>query len=362
MTRPQVLVCAGGGGVGKTTTSAAIALAVARTGQRVLIVSLDPARRLADALGVEVGTRARELSVDAGDGALLGLMPDPHDSLGTFASLLFESEPDALQRLRENKVYRALEAAVPGIHELASIGLTHDAVVEHAVDVVVIDTAPSRNAIDFIGQPKRLAKLLGGRAVGWLASIGKHARSPQTEGNMGRIERLLVRVVGPAITDVAALFVELAKVRQRFLWLNDRTGELLLRPDTQYFLVAAPTTAARDDAMYLVRKLREMQVEPRGVILNSAYTPKRDWLEQLDQSDETTDAIREALALLREEAELRERAATSVATTLARRHPRLTQLRLPFVDAGEPRDVVTALSSALDLPSLIGPSLRSVPG
>lgn len=361
MTRPQVLVCAGGGGVGKTTTSAAIALAVARTGQRVLIVSLDPARRLADALGVEVGTRARELSVDAGSGALLGLMPDPSDSLGTFAELLFESEPEALERLRANKVYRALEAAVPGIHELASIGLTHDAVVEHSVDVVVIDTAPSRNAIDFIGQPKRLAKLLGGRAVGWLANIGQHARGAQTEGKMGRIERLLVRVVGPAIVDVAALFVELAKVRERFLWLNERTGELLLRPDTRYFLVAAPTTAARDDAMYLVRKLREMKVEPRGVILNSAYTPEREWVEQLDRSDEATDAIRQALALLREEAELRERAAEGVAKTLAGRHPRLTQLLLPFIDADQPRDVVTSLSTALDVSHLLGTSPSTVP-
>ena len=84
MRRPTVIVCAGGGGVGKTTTSAALSLALARRGKRVLIVSLDPARRLADALGAELGSRARALSVDSGGGALFGLMPDPKDALHRF--------------------------------------------------------------------------------------------------------------------------------------------------------------------------------------------------------------------------------------------------------------------------------------
>ena len=80
MSNPTVVVCAGGGGVGKTTTSAALSVALAKRGRRVLIVSLDPARRLADALGAELGSQARELSVDAGEGALFGLMPDPQDA------------------------------------------------------------------------------------------------------------------------------------------------------------------------------------------------------------------------------------------------------------------------------------------
>ena len=353
---PDVIVCAGGGGVGKTTTSAAMALAVARTGRRVLIVSLDPARRLADALGVALGTTARELSVDAQEGCVFGLMPDPSDSLGTFAELLFEKEPAALARLKENRIYRALEAAVPGIHELASIGLTWRAVGEHEIDVVVIDTAPSRNAIDFIGQPGRLAKLLGGRAVGWLANIGQHATLGSSRAKMGRIESLLARVIGPAVRDVAALFTELARVRERFLWLNARTGELLLRPDTRYFLVAAPTAAARDDAHYLAAKLRALRVQPQGVILNSAFVPERQWLDELEQTDEIGDSIREVLSALQAEAALREQAASEVAAAMAKRHPRLKQHRLPFVEAAEPRHVVEALSSILDVGQFLGES------
>jgi anion-transporting ArsA/GET3 family ATPase len=361
MNHPDVIVCAGGGGVGKTTTSAAIALSVARTGRRVLIVSLDPARRLADALGVALGTEAKALAVDAHDGVVFGLMPDPRDSLGTFAELLFEQEPAALDRLRENRIYRALEAAVPGVHELAAIGLTWRAVDEHAIDVVVIDTAPSRNAVDFIGQPGRLAKLLRGRAVAWLSSIGQHA-STSTPAKMGRIESLLVRVIGPAVRDVAALFTELARVRERFLWINEKTGDLLLRPDTRYFLVAAPTTAAREDASFLFKKLTQLEVRPRGLILNSAFVPSRGWLDVLDETDSLSTSVRSVLDSLQEEARIREEAASEVSTTMARRHPRLAQHQLPFVEAKEPRQVVEALSAALDVERILGRASIPAPG
>lgn len=362
MKHPDVIVCAGGGGVGKTTTSAAIALSVARTGRRVLIVSLDPARRLADALGVTLGTEARKLSLNASDGVVFGLMPDPKDSLGTFAELLFEHEPRALERLRENRIYRALEAAVPGIHELAGIGLTWRAVDELEIDVVVIDTAPSRNAVDFIGQPSRLAKLLRGRAVAWLSNIGQQAVSDSGTKKMSRIEALLVKVVGPAVRDVASLFTELARVRDRFLWINERTGELLLRPDTQYFLVAAPTAAAREDASFLFRKLHQLKIQPRGLILNSAFVPERPWFDVLYENDDLSPAVRSVLDALQEEARIREQAASDVASTIARRHPRLTQLRLPYVEEVEPRQVIETLSAALDVDGLFGRSGSPVAG
>ena len=102
----------------------------------------------------------------------------------------------------------------------AAVGVFDDERVERLVDahvdVVVIDTAPSRNAVDFIGQPGRLAKLLRGRAVAWLSNIGQNAGSTTTN-KLGRIEKLLVRVIRPAVRDVASLFTELARVRERFL-------------------------------------------------------------------------------------------------------------------------------------------------
>jgi len=353
MSHPEVIVCAGGGGVGKTTVSAAFALALANSGYRALIVSIDPARRLADAMGVELGTQARALSLDSGSGQLYGLMPNPEDALRTFVEFLFEEEPDAVERLLQNRLYRALEAMVPGIHELAAISLTWRAIVEHDVDAVVIDTAPSRNAVDFISYPKSLAKLLGGRAVGWLAAIGKRTKIGPQEDKMGRVEQLLVRALGPVASDVAGLFAEMARVRKRFILLNEHASELLLRPETRYFLVASPTAAARDDVDYLIKKLGALEMAPQALILNSAFVPERDWIDVLGAADATTAAIDEVLATLTHEREARQRATARITSTFSKRYPNLRQLPMPFVEAVEPRSIVHALAQHLDIPTLL---------
>ncbi len=353
MTEPTVIVCAGGGGVGKTTTSAALSVALARRGRRVMIVSLDPARRLADALGAELGTRAVELEVDAGEGALFGLMPDPADALPSFVRILAKDDPDVTERLENNAVYRALEASVPGVHELVSINLTWQAVGEHDIDTVVVDTAPSRNAVDFIGYPKRLANLLGSRAIGWMTELGKRAGSGSGRGRMGRVERLLVWAIGPVVGDVAEFFTELANVRERFVMLNDQVGRLLLSRHAHYLLVAAPTTAARDDAQYLVKKLRQLRISPRALILNSAFVPENEWIEVLESAELESAEVREVLATLKEERQIRERASADVARSFSRRHPSIRQMKLPYVVVPEQRDVVMTLSQQLNVDLLI---------
>ncbi|MEM7139063.1 MAG: ArsA-related P-loop ATPase [Myxococcota bacterium] len=343
MSRPEVIVCAGGGGVGKTTASAALALSLARKGHRVLIVSIDPARRLADAMGVELGTSARALSVDVGRGQLFGLMPDPDDALRTFIEVLFEDEPDSVERLLQNRLYLALEAAVPGIHEIVTMTLTWRASVENEIEVVIIDTAPSRNAIDFITYPKRLAKLLGGRAVGWMAAMGRRTNMGD-DNKMGRVEKLLVRALGPAARDVAGLFAEMARVRERFIMLNEHTSELLLHPDTRYFLVASPTAAARDDVDYLIRKLRSLKREARAIFVNSAFVPPRPWIETLQSAEGVSGAFREALADLQREEAVRNAATERISRSFEHKHPELQRLLLPHVEAIEPRAIVHAIA------------------
>lgn len=329
---------------------AALSLALARRGKRVLIVSLDPARRLADALGADLGSQAKQLSVDAGSGALFGLMPDPEDALHRFVELLAENDPEVTERLRRNTVYRALEASVPGLHELVSIHLTWGAIAQQDIDTVVIDTAPSRKAMDSITYPKRRATLLGGRAIQWMTGLGQRAARGS---RMGRVERLLVWAIGPVVTDVAEFFTELARVRKRFVWLNEHVGRLLLDPGTHYFLVAAPTMAARDDAQYLLQMLRALDVSPRALILNSAYVAENDWVQVLEDADLESEGLRAVLVTLREEAEIRERASAEVARSFNARHPSLAQLRLPHVEVSEPRDVVLQLSQQLNLARLI---------
>lgn len=347
MSGPDVIVCAGGGGVGKTTTSSALALALARSGRRALIVSIDPARRLADAMGVELDGRARSVNLDTPNGELFGLMPDPRQSMRTFIELLFEGEAAALERMLENRLYKVLEDAVPGIHELVAMTLCARAIEEHSIDVVVIDTAPSRYAVDFVRYPGRLAKLLGGRAVGWLARIAQRGQRDDT-AKKTRAERLLAKVLGPVVHDVAGLFAEMAIVRPRFVELTEQTSDLLLGTKTHYVIVAAPTASAQADADYLIHQLAELHIEPNALILNTAISPDYAFRDVLAAAPETTESMHEVLRGLEAECQSRAWAVTAVADALMREHPQLMQLRLPFIEATEPREIVEALTEALN--------------
>lgn len=351
---PVVVVCAGGGGVGKTTTSAALALALARMGRRTLIVTIDPARRLAGAMGVPIGDEVTEAALPDTAGRLFALMPDPRHSLGTFINELFVEEPEAKAHLLANRMYIGLSDAAAGVHELVAMNLVASAASGGAFDVVVIDTAPSRHAIDFVTYPGRLAALLGGRTVAWLAGLaeraaGKPAAPKGVLGwGAGRVESLLERVTGPhLIADTASLFGDLARVRGRFVALTEHASELLLGAHTSYVLVVAPTAAARDDAIYLHKRLDKLGRRPRAIVMNRADVAPASWARTLRDSPGVSPAILEAMAILELERASREQAATRFAADLSRALPGLPQVRLPFVEASHPHAIVAALAHEL---------------
>ncbi len=183
---PLVVVCAGGGGVGKTTTSAALALALARQGRSTLIVTIDPARRLAGAMGVPIGDDVTQVALPGVEGRLSALMPDPRGAMRSLVDELFVHEPQAKAHLLENRLFLGLSDAAAGVHELVAMNLVASAARGGAFDVLVIDTAPSRHAIDFVTYPARLAALLAGRTVGWFAGIAERAANgPPSSGVLG---------------------------------------------------------------------------------------------------------------------------------------------------------------------------------
>lgn len=346
---PQVVVCAGGGGVGKTSTSASLAIAASRAGQRVLVVTIDPARRLADALGVSLGPEVQP--VDGHDGRLLALMPDPRQAMRTFVRYLFADRPGALQRVLDNRMYQVMEDAIPGVHELAAMCLVTRYLEDEAVDLLVIDTAPSRNAVDFITYPQRLAELLSGRAMRWLAQLAPRAdRSVVTDDEdmkpKGRVMKLLERGLGPAIADVGALSAELVGVLDRFIDLNRGSSRLLLGDDTRYVLVAAPTRAARDDARYLDQRLRALSRQPHLVIVNGTAEGEPPHEATLRQADLPA-PVAEALRQLADERDERARATEEAVADLRRLDTRLPPLSLPHLGAAPPEAIVEGLAAAL---------------
>ncbi len=349
----RTIVCAGGGGVGKTTTSAALALALARQGHRTLVVTVDPARRLASAMGVAVDAEVHEARVDqASTGRLFALMPEPRRSTRTFIDLLFADEPEAKARMLKNRVYLLLADAAAGMHEVVSLMLVAKAIEEHAFDYLVVDTAPSRQGLDFVSYPGRLATLYEGRAVTWLGNL---ARGDEGESSGGlfaagrrRVEGLFGRLVNPTtLADLAGLFAELAIVKDRFARLARVSEQLLLGDLTRYLLVAAPTGSAAADADYLRRRLKRLGQRPTALVLNRADESVPDWLSALETAGGLAADLAAALGTVHAEFHARQRAGDHLAEVLGKSVPGVPAVRLPTLEARDPSQIVRQLADRL---------------
>jgi anion-transporting ArsA/GET3 family ATPase len=360
---PKTVVLAGGGGVGKTTSSAALGLALARRGARTLVVTVDPARRLAQAMGVSIDAHVHSVRMEDGlDGRLFALMPEPRQSTQTFIDLLFEGEPEARERLLANRVYQLLADAAAGMHEVVSLMLVAKAVEEHDLDYLVVDTAPSRQGLDFIAYPGRLATLYEGRAVGWLGSLARSTGDVDDEDGAVRssgggllaagrrqVERLFGRLVNPGtLRDLANMFAELALVKDRFAQLARVSEQLLLGPDTRYVLVTGPSGSAEADALFLAQRLKRFGQRPHALLLNKADATTPMWLEHLAADDDLPRALETALETVRAELANRRRAGDRLEEVFRKTLPRTTAVRLPTLEQREPSRIVRNLATLLD--------------
>ncbi len=357
---PRVVVCAGGGGVGKTTTAAALAVALARAGHRTLVVTVDPARRLAHAMGVEIDAHVHAVHTeDDAHGKLFALMPEPRTSTRTFVEVLFEDRPEDLERMLENRIYATLGDALAGIHDLVSLMLVARAVEEASYDYLVIDTAPSRYALDFVSYPGRLAALFEGRAVSFFANLAKKAEEdgdgpPKDEKGLiawgkKRVEAAIGRILDPRLLrELAALFGLLSLVRGRFADLARKSEALLLGDSARYVLVAAPTGSADADLDYIVKKLDKLGQKPHAFLLNRADAKKPDWLRALEDAKEgVTLPVQNAVKILALEVQKRRDSGDTAEKSVKKKSRRATIVRLPNVEARDPSHVVRALADHL---------------
>ncbi len=354
---PTTIVCAGGGGVGKTTTSAALAVALARRGKTVLVVTVDPARRLAHAMGVEIDERVQPAHVEPEvEGRLFALMPEPRRSTPTFAEILFEGRPDDLARVMKNSVYLTMADAAASMHEIVSLILIARAVEQRRFDYLVIDTAPSRNALDFVSYPGRLAVLFEGRAVGWLGGLarrvneeGESVKDPGLfAGAQARVEALFARILSPKLLrDLAQLFADLALVKGRFAELARTSEALLLGGRARYVLVAAPSGSAQADVVFLHKKLAKLEQTPVGVILNRSDEAAPPWVEVLRKAAPGWPALGAAIEQVDLELKTRRHAGDRLARGLAKQIGRVPQIRTPTIEAADPTIIVRGLATAL---------------
>jgi anion-transporting ArsA/GET3 family ATPase len=265
--RKQVCVCAGSGGVGKTTASAAIALGMAARGRKVAVVTIDPARRLANALGLrELGNEERRVDVPV-DGELWAMMLD---AKRTFDELIEWHAPDARTRdaVLSNRIYQELSNAVAGSQEYMAMEKLYELSQEGRYDLLVLDTPPSRNALDFLDAPRRLSEFIDSRSLQLLTAPGRLGLKVLGRGTSVAFS-VMQRATGiDLLRDLGEFFRAFGDMTEGFRERAARVNELLGQRTTSFVLVTSPRREAIDEGIYFHRRLKDAGLPFSGVIAN----------------------------------------------------------------------------------------------
>ena len=354
----RIVVCCGSGGVGKTTTSAAVALRAAERGRRVVVLTIDPARRLAQSLGIErLDNTPRPVVEVVGDGSLDAMMLDMKSTFDEVVES--QASPEKAAQILANPFYVALSTSFAGTQEymaMEKLGqLDADRRRTGRWDLIVVDTPPSRSALDFLDAPERLSSFLDGRFIRLLLVPAKGPAKLMSAG-LGVVTSALTKLLGAQVlkdmqTFVAAFDTLFGGFRAR----AQKTFELLQAPGTAFLVVAAPEPDALREAAYFVERLKAERMPLAGLVVNRASVEPAGGLsgdgahaaaERLDARDDESSDDRLTAALLRLHAER---------VTIATRESRLRR-RFTAAHPGVPTAVVPALPS--DVHDLAG--LREV--
>jgi anion-transporting ArsA/GET3 family ATPase len=271
----RICIVAGSGGVGKTTTSAAIAMGLAAEGKRVAVVTIDPAKRLASALGLEQLGNEPHL-VDPAVFATAGLEMRGElwammlDAKRTFDDLIERLAPDAESRdeILGNRIYQELSGAVAGSQEFTAIAKLYELDREGGFDVLVLDTPPSRNALDFLDAPDRLTSFFEGRALKlFLAPTGIAAKV--VGRGTGVVFSVLKRVTGvDLLQDLSVFFRALGGIIDGFTERARGVKALLADPGTTFLIVTSPQPEPVEEALFFHGKLAEAGMPFGGLVVN----------------------------------------------------------------------------------------------
>jgi anion-transporting ArsA/GET3 family ATPase len=274
----RICVCGGSGGVGKTTTSAAIALGMAAQGAKVAVVTIDPAKRLANALGLEAleneprlvePERLRSSGLEL-RGELWAMTLDPKR---TFDELIERLAPDrsSAEEILANRVYRELSTAVAGSQEFTAVSKLYELDKEYDFDLLVLDTPPSRNALDFLDAPGRLTSFLDGRMLKmFVRPTGLGMRILGRGG--GALAGALQRVTGiDLLADLSTFFRLLGGMTDDFRVRAAEVEKMLKASTTAFVLVTSAQREPIDEAIWFRRTLQETGLPFAGVIVNRVH-------------------------------------------------------------------------------------------
>ena len=273
----KIIICCGSGGVGKTTTSAAIALRAAEAGRKVVVLTIDPARRLAQSLGVgELDNTPRPVpKIDTAAGGSLDAMM--LDMKGTFDDVVVaHSTPEKAEAILQNQFYLALSSEFSGTQEymaMEKLGQLHSEAEAHGTwDLIVVDTPPARSALDFLDAPEHLSSLLDGR---FLRLLLPPTRGPFRLMGAGfsMVSAVITKILGAQIINDVKTFVRAFEAlfggfRQR----ATTTFQLLSSRHSTFLVVATPQHDAMREAAFFVDRLGEENMPISGMVINRVHT------------------------------------------------------------------------------------------
>ncbi|WP_343599564.1 ArsA family ATPase [Mycobacterium sp.] len=270
-TTNRVVVCCGAGGVGKTTTAAAMALRAAEYGRTVVVLTIDPAKRLAQALGIsDLGNSPQQVPLAPEvPGELSAMMLDMRR---TFDEMVVQySGPERAQAILDNQFYQTVATSLAGTQEYMAMEKLGQLLGQDRWDLVVVDTPPSRNALDFLDAPKRLGSFMDSRLWRLLLGPGRGIGRLVT-GVVGLAMKAMSTILGSKMLSDAASFVQsLDATFGGFREKADRTYELLKRRGTQFVVVSAAEPDALREASFFVDRLSQENMPLAGLVLNRTH-------------------------------------------------------------------------------------------
>ncbi|GLU47200.1 ArsA family ATPase [Nocardiopsis ansamitocini] len=270
----RIVVCCGSGGVGKTTTAAALGLRAAERGRHTVVITVDPARRLAQSLGLtELDNTPRPVPLEAtAKGSLHAMMLDMKRTFDEIVEA--HADPERAAQILANPFYQSLSSSFSGTQEYMAMEKLGQLRRRDEWDLIIVDTPPSRSALDFLDAPKRLGRFLDGRLIKFLGAPAKTGgRAFRLLGaGLGMVTGVIGKVLGAQLLkDVQTFVTAFDAVFGGFQERADQTYRLLQAPGTAFIVVAIPESDALREASYFVERLAAERMPLAGMVLNRTH-------------------------------------------------------------------------------------------
>ena len=293
VTERHIIVCTGAGGVGKTTTAASLAIAAARRGRRTIVLTIDPARRLAQSLGLsELDNTPRAVAdVEGLDAMMLDMKRTFDDVIERHAD-----SPARAARIKGNRFYQQLSNSLAGTQEYMAMEKLYDLHATGEYDCIVIDTPPTRNALDFLDAPKRLTGFLEGRFLKMFLAPGMAAGKLATRAvgfGTGLFMKAASRLTGQAVlSDLAEFFQSFEGMYEGFKQRALAVYKLLQGPTAAFVVVSSPEEPALREARYFLQRLASDGMPTAGLVVNRVTRVAQNGLSKLTRERARKAAVR----------------------------------------------------------------------